>query len=70
MPGNHRIILINQNFMDHFSDSFIRKLERLSLPLVIPIPISQTWWKEEKGEDYIFRLIRRAIGYQMKIKQG
>jgi V/A-type H+-transporting ATPase subunit F len=68
--GRAGLILINQNFFDRFSDSLRRKLEKLSLPLIIPIPISTTWWKEERSSDYIFNLIRRAIGYQMKIKQG
>lgn len=68
--GETGLLLINQNLMDRFSDSFQRKLDKLSLPLVIPIPISNTWWREEPGEDYIFSLIRRAIGYQMKIKKA
>jgi V/A-type H+-transporting ATPase subunit F len=64
------IILINQNFLNRFSDSFQRKLEKLGLPLIIPVPISNTWWREEPAEDYIFNLIRRAIGYQLKIKKA
>jgi V/A-type H+-transporting ATPase subunit F len=68
--GAASLILLNQQFMDKFSDSFHRKLDKLSLPLIIPIPISSTWWKEEPSQDYVFNLIRRAIGYQMKIKRG
>ncbi len=68
--GGTGLLLINESFMNKFSDSFQRKLEKISLPLIIPIPISGTWWKQEQGEDYIFNLIRRAIGYQMKIKKG
>ena len=68
--GGVGLLLINENFMNRFSDTLQRKLEKLSLPLIIPIPISGTWWKMEETEDYIFNLIRRAIGYQMKIKKG
>jgi V/A-type H+-transporting ATPase subunit F len=65
--GKPGMILVNHNLMDQLSDSYHRKLERLSLPLIIPIPIAGDWWKEKPREDYIFNLIRRAIGYQMKI---
>jgi V/A-type H+-transporting ATPase subunit F len=68
--GGTGLLLINESFMNRFSDALQRKLEKLSLPLIIPIPISSTWWKKEESEDYIFNLIRRAIGYQMKIKKG
>ncbi len=64
------ILLINQQFMDRFSDTFQRKIEKLTLPLIIPIPISSTWWTQEPEQDYVFNLIRRAIGYQMKIKRS
>ncbi len=68
--GEVGLILINQNILNRFSDSFHRKLEKISLPLIIPVPISKNWWQEAPSEDYIFNLIRRAIGYHMKIKKA
>jgi vacuolar-type H+-ATPase subunit F/Vma7 len=68
--GQASLILVNQGFLDRFSEATRRKIERLSLPLIIPLPISATWWKEEPSQDYVLSLIRRAIGYQMKITPG
>lgn len=65
--GGVSLVLINQSFLDRFSETARRRIERLSLPLIIPLPISPTWGKEEPSQDYVLSLIRRAIGYQMKI---
>lgn len=65
--GGVSLVLINQGFLDRFSEGTRRRIERLSLPLIIPLPISPVWWKEEPSQDYVLSLIRRAIGYQMKI---
>jgi vacuolar-type H+-ATPase subunit F/Vma7 len=67
--GDAAIVLVSQDFLDGFSESMRRLLERLGLPLVIPVPVSPGWWREERGEDYILGIIRRAIGFQMKIAQ-
>lgn len=68
--GCASLVLVNQSFLDRFSEATRRTIEKLSLPLIIPIPISPTWWKEEPSQDYVLSLIRRAIGYQMKITPG
>lgn len=65
--GCASLVLINQSFLEGFSETTRRKLEKLSLPLVIPLPISPEWWRDEPSREYILALIRRAIGYQMKI---
>lgn len=67
--GETAIVLVSQGFLDGFSESMRRRLERLGLPLVVPIPISPGWWREGRGDDYVLGIIRRAIGFQMKIAQ-
>lgn len=68
--GAHPIILVSQAFLDGFSASLRRRLERAGLPLVVPIPVSPGWWREERAEDYILGIIRRSIGFQMRIARG
>ena len=68
--GSVSLVLVNQGFLDRFSDATRRRIEKLALPLIIPLPISATWWKDEPKPDYVLSLIRRAIGYQMKITRG
>jgi vacuolar-type H+-ATPase subunit F/Vma7 len=68
--GCASLILVSQSFLEKFSEGTRRAIERLSLPLVIPLPICAEWWQGEPSQDYVLNLIRRAIGYQMKITRG
>lgn len=68
--GCASLILLNQSFLDRFSEATRRRIEKLGLPLIIPLPISPAWGKAEPGQDYVLSLIRRAIGFQMKIGPG
>lgn len=68
--GRASLILVKQSFLEGFSEITRRRVERLSVPLVIPIPLPDAWSREEPAQDYVLSLIRRAIGYQMKITRG
>lgn len=65
--GGSAVVLVTQALLDGFSEATRRRLEKLSVPLVIPLPLVPAWQKEKPSQDYILSLIRRAIGYQMKI---
>lgn len=67
--GECALLLINEHLLEQVSVKLHRRIERTSLPLVVPVPLADKWWKEERGMEYLLRLIRRAIGYQMKIKK-
>jgi vacuolar-type H+-ATPase subunit F/Vma7 len=68
--GSASLILIQQAFLEAFSEGTRRALERISVPLIIPLPLASAWSREEPSQDYILSLIRRAIGYRMKIAKG
>lgn len=70
--GECSLIIVAQRFLEAFSETTRRRLERLSLPIVVPLPLSPAWRREEPSEDYVLALIRRAIGFQMRItrRQG
>jgi len=68
--GCASLILIQQSFLEAFSEGTRRTLEKLSVPLVIPLPLASVWSREEPSQDYILSLIRRSIGYRMKITKG
>jgi vacuolar-type H+-ATPase subunit F/Vma7 len=65
--GGSALVLVDQDFLDGFSPAMRQTLDRTALPLVVPIPISAAGWGAERSGDYILGLIRRAIGFQMKI---
>lgn len=68
--GCASLVLVKQGFLEAFSDATRRRIERLSVPLVIPVPLPGAWGKETPSRDYILGLIRRSIGYQMRITRG
>jgi V/A-type H+-transporting ATPase subunit F len=68
--GSASIILVKQSYLERFSELTRRKLDKLSVPLVIPLPLTTVRGGEAASQDYILSLIRRAIGYQMKITRG
>ncbi|HEY5998715.1 MAG TPA: V-type ATP synthase subunit F [bacterium] len=65
--GECSLIIVAQRFLDGFSETMRRRLERLSVPIVIPLPLSAAWQREEMTQEYVQSLIRRAIGFQMRI---
>ena len=65
--GGCSLIIVAQRFLDAFSETTRRRLERLSLPIVVPLPLSPAWEREESSDEYVLSLIRRAIGFQMRI---
>jgi V/A-type H+-transporting ATPase subunit F len=65
--GTCSLIIVAQRFLEAFSETTRRRIERLSLPIVIPVPLAPAWQKEEQSQEYVLALIRRAIGYQMRI---
>jgi len=65
--GEAALVLVSQDLLEGFSPAMRARLDRLGLPLVIPIPIGDGWGREERSEDYILGVIRRAIGFQVKI---
>lgn len=68
--GCGSLILVKQSYLEAFSDVTRRRIEKTGVPLVVPIPLPDTWTREAPAQDYVLNLIRRAIGYQMKITRG
>ncbi|HVZ78619.1 MAG TPA: V-type ATP synthase subunit F [Gemmatimonadaceae bacterium] len=62
------ILLIEQSLFDALPAAQRRDLEHRSVPIVVPIP--RVSWEEEPGigEAYILDLLRRAIGYRVRLQ--
>lgn len=61
------IIALNEEYMGGIDDRLRRKIDRLYRPLVIPIPAEKKVEGESDRADYIRRLIRRAVGFDVKL---
>jgi vacuolar-type H+-ATPase subunit F/Vma7 len=68
--GAYGIIIIEEELVKGFSEETRKSLRERTIPLVITVP-GEMKWRETEGapaDDYVARLIRRAVGYQLNIK--
>lgn len=67
--GRFGLVAIEEELLNKVPDNVMRRIKKKGLPIIIPINIPGKWGVVEYGESPIVRLIRRAIGYQIKIKR-
>ncbi|MGD0172109.1 MAG: V-type ATP synthase subunit F [Halobacteriota archaeon] len=60
------IVAVNEDFMASLDDKLMEKIEKLHRPIIIPIP-SRT--RQIDRTDYIERMLRRAIGYNIVVRR-
>lgn len=61
------IVIYNEEYQAALSEKSQVALEDSMSPVFFAIPVSQTHRAGEPREQYLARLLRRAIGYQLKI---
>lgn len=62
------ILCVEDVILNRLPEPFMRRIGKLTMPLIVPITTPAKWKADKEGESYIARLIRRAIGYQIKIR--
>ncbi|MBI4378533.1 MAG: V-type ATP synthase subunit F [Nitrospinae bacterium] len=62
------ILAVEDTILDKIPGHIMKRLGKMTLPLIVPISTPSEWKGGKRGESYIERLIRRAVGYQIKIK--
>jgi V/A-type H+-transporting ATPase subunit F len=64
------IIAVNEDFMAAIDDRTRDKIEKIYRPIVVPIPAKKKIEVAEERREYLARLIRRAVGFDIKLRQG
>ncbi|HEY4708271.1 MAG TPA: V-type ATP synthase subunit F [Thermodesulfobacteriota bacterium] len=67
--GKYGLVAMEEGLLAKVSELTMKRLRKKGLPVIIPINIPAKWGEAEAGESPVVRLIRRAIGYQIKIKR-
>lgn len=67
--GKYGLVAIDQRLLDKVPENVMRRIKKRGQPIVMHINIPRKWEEKEFGESPIVRLIRSAIGYQIKIKK-
>ncbi len=67
---DYGIVIIDEGYLNSFDEPTKKLVEDSSSPLVVPVPLEMKWHKNNKRKEdtYVREMIRRAIGYQIKIK--
>lgn len=61
------VLLVEQAIYEALPEETVRSLVRTPLPLVIPFP-GPTWVAPPAAEEYVVELLRRAIGYRVRLR--
>jgi vacuolar-type H+-ATPase subunit F/Vma7 len=64
---NTGVVIIDEPLYDDLPDEVRRNLRRSPLPVVIPVP-GPDWTTETTAHEYIVEILRRAIGYRVKLQ--
>lgn len=67
--GRYGLIAIEEGLLEKVTPNAMKRLRKKGLPVIIPINLPGKWGESEAGESPVVRLIRRAIGYQIKLKR-
>jgi len=60
------IVAVNEDFMASLDEKLVERIEKTHRPIIIPIP-SRT--HQIDRADYIERMLRRAIGYNIVVRR-
>ncbi len=61
------VIIIEEPLYDDIPEELRRAFARSPLPVVIPVP-GPDWTAESNAHDYIVEILRRAIGYRVRLQ--
>ena len=61
------VVMIEESLYGALPDETRRDLQRSAAPVVIPVP-GPDWTKESTAHEYIVEILRRAIGYRVRLQ--
>ena len=62
------VLLVEQSLLDLVPEARRRELDRLVLPILVPIPTPAWDVGRDRAEDYILDMLQRAIGYRVRLQ--
>jgi vacuolar-type H+-ATPase subunit F/Vma7 len=65
--GQTGVVIIEEPLYEGIPDEVRRGFARSALPVVIPVP-GPDWTAESSAHEYIVEILRRAIGYRVRLQ--
>lgn len=67
--GEYGLLVVEEKFLIKADEGILKRIRKTGIPVIVPIDTPTSWQTKAEMESYVARLIRRAIGYQVKIKR-
>lgn len=67
--GRYGLVAVEERLLEKVPELAMKRLRKKGLPIIIPISLPLKWGEAGAAESPVVRLIRRAVGYQIKIKR-
>jgi V/A-type H+-transporting ATPase subunit F len=63
------VLAVEQGLLETVPEPLLERAGRDGVPVLLPFAVPRRWEEAGRGEEYVAALIRRAIGYHVKIQR-
>jgi V/A-type H+-transporting ATPase subunit F len=63
------ILAVEEGLLARLPEPLLERIGREGLPVLLPFTLPRRWQEAGRGEEYVATLMRRAIGYHVKIQR-
>lgn len=63
------VLAVEQAVLERLPEPLLEKVGREGVPVVLPFALPRRWQQPGRGEEYVATLMRRAVGYHVKIQR-
>lgn len=63
------IVAYSEDFRERLPESLRKKVDESRVPIFVAVPSIKSWKEGEAGEEYIARVLQRALGFYVKIRR-
>ena len=61
------VLAVEEELLAAVPDRILRRARDAGLPVILPFALPRRWGEEGRGRAYVAALIRRAVGYAVKL---
>ncbi len=63
------VLAVDEALLERVPEALLQKVGREGVPVLLPFALPRGWAEARRGEEYVAALVRRAIGYHVKIQR-
>jgi V/A-type H+-transporting ATPase subunit F len=63
------VLAVEQAVLERLPEPLLEKVGREGVPVLLPFALPRRWQEAGHGEEYVATLMRRAVGYHVKIQR-